>query len=128
MLVGWSLPACPGALPVCRKRAAWKSRIATCDISRFDCTHWPSPDFSRSRSAVMIPSAANRPVAGDSRDRHETAHPLRDLVEPRPVAVRPVLAEARDAREDDARVDLLQRLVVDAEAALHVGAVVLDHH
>ena len=44
------------------------------------------------------------------------------------VAVGAVLAEAGDAGEDDARVDLLQRLVVDAEAVLHVGAVVLHHH
>ena len=31
-------------------------------------------------------------------------------------------------RVDDARVDLRERLVVDAEAVLHVGPEVLDHH
>jgi hypothetical protein len=56
------------------------------------------------------------------------AHPLRDLVEAGALAVRPVLAEAGDAREDDPRVDAPQGVVVDAQAVLHVGAVVLDHH
>jgi len=37
------------------------------------------------------------------------------------------LAEARDAGEDDALVDLLECLVIDAEAVLHVGAIVLHH-
>jgi hypothetical protein len=53
---------------------------------------------------------------------------LCDLVEARPVAVGPVLAEAGDAREDDARVDLGERLVVDAEAELHIRAIVLHQH
>ena len=72
-------------------------------------------------------AGAHRPLAGEPRDRHQAAHALRDLVEAGAVAVRSVLAEAGDAREDDARVDLLERFVVDAEAELHVGPVVLDH-
>ena len=39
-----------------------------------------------------------------------------------------VLAEAGDARVDEARVDLRERFVVDAEAVLHVRTVVLDDH
>ena len=70
---------------------------------------------------------AHRALAGQAGDRHQPAHALRDLVEARPVLVGPVLAEARDAAVDDARIDLLQVLVVDAEPALHVGAEVLDH-
>ncbi len=69
---------------------------------------------------------AHRSLAGQPRDRHEPAHTLRDLIEARPVAVRSILAEARNAREDDARVDLRERLVVDAQPEFHVGAVVLD--
>ena len=90
----------------------------------------------------MMPSAASRPAPtsataqptriGPSPGLPVTdmmpREPLRDLVEARPRAVGAVLAEAGNAREDDARVDLLQRLVVDAEPVLHVGAVVLDHH
>src|SRR5439155_19590496 len=58
--------------------------------------------------------------------RHEPAHALGNLVEARPVAVRAVLPEAGDAREDDARIDFRERIVIDTEAELHVGAVVLD--
>src|SRR6185437_7673280 len=56
------------------------------------------------------------------------AQPLSDLVVAGPVAVRTGLAEAGDARIDQPRVDLAQRLVVDAEAALDVGPEVLDQH
>ena len=60
-------------------------------------------------------------------DRHQPAHALHDLIDARTIAVWPVLAEAGDAREDDARVDLSQLRVIDAEARLHVGAKVLHH-
>ena len=39
----------------------------------------------------------------------------------------PVLAEPGDAAIDDARIDLAQALIVDAELGLDVGAEVLDH-
>src|SRR5256885_4838026 len=67
-----------------------------------------------------------RSLSREPRYRHEAAHALRDLVEARPVAVRPVLPEAGYAREDDARVDLRERLVIDAQAELHIGTIVLD--
>ena len=70
----------------------------------------------------------HRAAAGRAGDRHQPAHALRDLVEARPLGVRPVLAEAGNAGEHDALVDLLERLVIDAEAVLHIGAEVLDHH
>src|SRR5712692_3897550 len=69
---------------------------------------------------------AHRTLPRQSRDRHETAHPLRDLVIARPVAVRPGLAEARDAAVDQSRVYLRQGVVIDAEPVLDVGAEVLD--
>ena len=69
----------------------------------------------------------HRPLAGQSGDRHQPAHALRDLIEPRTIAVRPVLAETRDAGIDDAFVDFLQRLIIDAEAEFHVRTVILHH-
>ena len=70
---------------------------------------------------------AHRPPAGLAGDRHQAAHPLHDLVHPRPVAVRPVLPESRDAGEDDAPVHGRERFVADAEALLDVGTEVLHH-
>src|SRR3989454_178043 len=69
---------------------------------------------------------AHRALARPAGDRHEAAHALGDLVVARAIAVRARLAEARDAAVHEARVDLAQRLVVDAEAVLDVRAVVLD--
>jgi hypothetical protein len=63
----------------------------------------------------MTPSAANSPPATSA-----IAAPLR-------LVVRPVLAEAGDAGEDDPGIDFFQRGIVDAEAKLHVGPVVLHH-
>ena len=60
--------------------------------------------------------------------RHQPAHALRDLVEAGAVAVGAVLAEARDRGEDDARIDLRERFVVDPQPVLDVGPEVLDDH
>ena len=46
---------------------------------------------------------------------------------PRPLAIGPVLAEARDRTVDDALVDRAKGLVVDPEAKLNVRPIVLDH-
>src|SRR5262249_52765752 len=48
------------------------------------------------------PHRASTGLAGDG---HEAAHALRDLVEAGPVAVGTVLAEARDAGVDEARIE-----------------------
>ena len=69
----------------------------------------------------------HRTFAGRAGDRHQPAHALRDLIEARPLVIGPVLAEAGDAAIDDARVDLAQALIVDAELCLDVGTEVLDH-
>ena len=50
---------------------------------------------------------------------------LSDLVDPWAIPVGTALPEARDAAVDQARVDRAQGFVVDAEALLHAGAVVL---
>ena len=71
-------------------------------------------------------SDAHRPLSRKAGYRHETAHPLRDLVDAGARRVRARLAEARDRAVDDARVDLGDALIVDAEAVLHVAAIVLD--
>src|SRR6185437_740329 len=71
---------------------------------------------------------AHRPLPGQAGDRHQPAHALRDLVEAGAVAIGPVLAEAGNAAENDALVDLFETLIVDAEPVLDVGPVVFDHH
>src|SRR5208337_5444856 len=58
---------------------------------------------------------AHRALPGQAGDRHQPAHALRNLVDARAVAIGSVLAEAGDAGEDDALVDLAQFVVVDAE-------------
>ena len=69
----------------------------------------------------------HRALARRAGDRHQPAHALRDLIEARPLVVGAVLAEAGDAAIDDARVDLAQALIVDAEFCLHVGTKIFDH-
>ena len=123
------------------QRAAWKSSMAICAPSSELCTHWPSPDCSRSSSAIRMPMAAKMPAReiGDREcrrapglgrqagDRHQPAHALRDLVEAGPVAIRAVLAEAGDTGIDEARIDGAQGFVIDAEAEFHVGPIVFHH-
>ena len=67
------------------------------------------------------------PVRRLPRDAHQAAETLCDLIDAWPAGVGAVLAEAGDAAVDDPRVDRLQRLVVDLEAVLYVGAEVLDN-
>ncbi|MNT72095.1 hypothetical protein D3C72_2106630 [compost metagenome] len=50
----------------------------------------------------------HRPLAGQPRHRHQPAHALYDLVEARPPGVGPLLAEAGNARQDDAGIDCAQ--------------------
>jgi len=70
----------------------------------------------------------HRAAAGFPGDRHQPAQPLRHLVEARPVAIGPVLAEARDAGIDQARIDRAHGFVIDAEPRLDVGPEILDQH
>ena len=72
-------------------------------------------------------AGAHRPLARQAGDRHHPAHALRDLVEARPVAIGPVLAETGNAAENNALIDLLQALVIDAETVLYVGTEILHH-
>ena len=94
-----------------------------CACSSEVVTHWPfAGDFAleqRDQDAERAEQAgaeigdrnadAHRALARQAGDRHQPAHALRDLVEARPVAIGAVLAEAGDAGEDDALVDLAQR-------------------
>jgi hypothetical protein len=70
----------------------------------------------------------HRPAARHAGDPHQAAHALGDLVEARALGIGAVLTEARDRAQHDARIYLLQALIVDAQPELHVGAIVLDHH
>jgi hypothetical protein len=71
---------------------------------------------------------AHRPLAGLAGDRHQAAHALNDLIDAGALAVRAFLAEGRDAGVHQARIDLLQRLVVELEAGLDVGTEILHQH
>ena len=71
---------------------------------------------------------AHRPLPRQPGDRHQAAHALRYLIEAGPQSIRTVLAEAGNAAIDDAWIDLAAGLIVDAEAVLHIGPVVLDDH
>ena len=140
MLVGWSLPACSGTSRAISQRAAWKSSIAICAARSELSTHWPWPDTSRSKSATRMPIAQNIPAVRSATGMPtrtgpcpgrpvidiKPAHSLRDLIEAWAVAIRPALPKAGNAGIDQARVDRLQRLVVDAEPGLYIGPVVLD--
>ena len=72
-------------------------------------------------------AGANRALAGQAGDRHQPAHALGDLIEAGPVSIRAGLAEAGNAGINEPRVDLRQRLVVDAKPLLHVRTEILDH-
>src|SRR4030095_11042725 len=67
----------------------------------------------------------HRSLARNAGDGHQSAHALGDLVDPRPIAIGPALAEAGDAAIDQPRVNLAHRLVVDPQALLHPRPVVL---
>src|SRR5918999_260767 len=63
-----------------------------------------------------------------SGDAHHAGHALGDQVVAGTRGIGSGLPEAGDARVDDARVDLFERLVVYAELLGHAGAKVLDDH
>src|SRR5215472_5914381 len=69
---------------------------------------------------------SHRPLTRQPGDRHQTAHALGDLVDSRPLGVGPTLAKPGDAAIDDARVDRLDRLVIDAEPVFDLRAEILD--
>ena len=71
-----------------------------------------------------MPSRAFTRRAGD---RHQPAHALCDLIEARALVIGAILAEAGDAAIDEARIDLAQGIVIDAEPRLDIGAEVFDH-
>ena len=142
MPVGWSLPAWPGHLA--RHRPARGLEVEHGDLRLQQRGLHPlalardvalDEGDERTHGGVVAAGQvgdgdadAHRSLARQPGDRHQAAHALRDLVEARPIAVGTVLAEARQAHIDEARIDLAQRLVVEAEPVLHVGPVVLDQH
>ena len=108
--------------------------------SKDACTHWPSPDVSRSNNAVKMPLAQSSPAPTSESAAPERIGPGRAHRSPsygrpslarwdqRQDGPRPILAEAGNAAIDDARIDRLDGLVINAQAVLHVGAVILDNH
>ncbi len=70
---------------------------------------------------------SHRALPGEAGDGHQTAHPLSDLIDSRPITIGAALPEPGDAAVDQPRIERAQALVVDSEAPLDVGAVVLHH-
>ena len=140
MPVGWSLPACPATSPAISQREAWKSSMKTCASSSDVCTQRPSPVRSRSKSAIMMPSASRLPAVRSSigmptRTGPCPGKPVIDISPPSPCAIwstparfdiGPVLTEAADAAIDDARIVRPHVVIGDLQPVLHVGAHVLD--
>src|SRR6476619_1446391 len=81
-------------------------------------TNCPSPDWSRSRSAARMHTAALR-----APHQAKVIH-----VVPRAVAVGAVLAVPGDRAVDEPLVHLVQPLVADAEAVEHARAEGLQQH
>src|SRR5205807_2594456 len=69
-----------------------------------------------------------RRIVGKAGDAHRAAHRLRDRFVALVVGVGPVRAEALDARVDQARVELLDRRIAEAEALDDARAEVLEQH
>ena len=96
------------------------------DSSRFTSTTWPTPlrgDRSQTITAAAravtssvsaIGGSSGRP-SGLAVDRGEPAHRLGDRGEPGLGRIRPVLPEAGDAQDDEARVARREHLGAEAE-------------
>ena len=69
-----------------------------------------------------------RRILGEAGDAHRAAHGLRDRLEALEAAVGAVGAEALDGRVDQARVDLGELLVAEAQPVQRARAEVLDQH
>ena len=59
---------------------------------------------------------------------HDAAHRLGEHILTALVGVGPLLAEARAGGANDARIDVPERLVAEAEPVHHPGAEIVDHH
>src|ERR1700753_1960678 len=102
MPVGWSLPACGATSLAISQRLAWKSSMKICASSSDVVTQRPTPVRSRAKIAILIAGGeqvprgevvdrnadAYRALAGQTGDRHEPAHALRDLVDAGAMPVR----------------------------------------
>ena len=60
--------------------------------------------------------------------RHQATHTLNDLIHPRAITVRPLLAKARNTGIHQARINLPQRFIVHTQAVFHITAKVLNNH
>ena len=74
------------------QRAAWKSSIAIWASRSEVCTHWPSPDTSRSTRAVRIPIARYIPavrsaIGTPTRTGPWPGSPVIDMSPPMPWAI-----------------------------------------
>ena len=138
----WADPSGPGTAPRENSSVASQTDSATPASTSDVSTCWPSPVRSRAWSAARMPQAAKRPaprsVSGTptftggrirlAGHRHQPGHALRHQVEPALVRRRAGLAVARDRGVDDARVQGVQRAVIETQPAQGAGAIILDEH
>ena len=90
--IAHDVPAWPGTSLASVHRAAWKSHIEIIACSSELDTHCPSPDFSRSSSAIRIPMAQCRPAptsatAMPARTGPPPAGPVTHMMPPMPWAI-----------------------------------------
>ena len=71
---------------------------------------------------------AHRARARQARHRHQPTHALHDLVKAGAASQRAVLPKARNAGQNNPRVNGRQRLVVNAEFGFYVGAPIFNEH
>src|SRR5215813_3474870 len=104
------------------QRVAWKSSIKICACNSEVFTYCPLPDTSRSRRAVRMPMAQNRPAhksamgiparTGPCPGRPvidiSPPHTLGNLVEARAILIGTVLTKARDTAVHQTGIDLTE--------------------
>src|ERR1700676_1110613 len=68
---------------------------------------------------------SHRSLPWQAGDRHQPTHPLRDLIDAAPTAIRSGLAESTDASIHEARINRMQIFPGDLQPMLHLDAHVL---
>ena len=147
-MFGWALPRRPGAIPDTNAFWAWLTSADSVEASSEMSIRWPGPgrravgslagdqrrqdahgpehpghhvadrDADLGRAAAVLVRRAG--------DRHQAARGLDDEVVARPVGGGSVGAVAGDGEVDEARIQPLELVVVEAEAGEAAGPEVLD--
>ena len=113
---------------LCFQQARVHPASDACALPLVERCHDPEREESARDEIVDRNTDAHRAVARDPRDRHEPAHPLRNLVDATFGRIRTVLSEPADAAVDEPRIDRFHVVVGNLEAMLHLGPHVLNEH